>query len=73
MIDNVANDVDVLVSGDAYFTHPYNLMDYVHYDSPLAIRYHRGEGTVVYTTFHNDAQGTTFDVDKLLQEMIFSL
>lgn len=71
VIDNVTNDVEVLVSGDAFFTYEY--INYVHYDSPLAVRYHRGEGTIVYTTFHNDAQGTTFNVDKLLQEMIFSL
>ena len=71
VINSVATDVEVLVSGDAYFSHNYT--NYVHNDAPLAIRYHRGEGTVVYTTFHNDSQGTTFDVDKLLQEMIFSL
>ena len=68
IINSVSSDVDVLVSGDV------QLLSYeVRNEIPLAVRYQRGEGTVVYTTFHNEIQGTTFAVDKLLQEMIFSL
>lgn len=68
IIDSISSNVEVLVSGDV------QLLSYEHRtDIPLAVRYDRGEGTVVYTTFHNETQGTTFAVDKLLQEMIFSL
>jgi len=39
---------------------------------PLATRLHDGQGTVVFTSFHNERQATD-DMAKLLQEIILSL
>lgn len=39
---------------------------------PMAVRFHDGDGTVVYTSFHNENQ-TTGDMLVLLEEIIFSL
>ncbi len=39
---------------------------------PLAAKMQSGSGTVLYTTFHNEAQ-TTADMDVILQEIIFHL
>ncbi len=39
---------------------------------PLATRLHDGEGTVLYTSFHNERQSTS-DMAALLQEIILSL
>ena len=41
-------------------------------DGPLAARLDDGDGTILYTSFHNEQQ-TTFDMDVLLQEIILSL
>jgi hypothetical protein len=41
-------------------------------DGPLAARQEDGDGTIVYTSFHNERQ-MTFDMDVLLEEIILSL
>ncbi|MEZ4318692.1 MAG: carboxypeptidase-like regulatory domain-containing protein [Myxococcota bacterium] len=40
--------------------------------APLASRFQYGQGTVIYTSFHNEQQ-TTFDMDLLLQDIVLSL
>ncbi len=40
--------------------------------APLASRFAYGQGTVIYTSFHNEQQ-TTFDMDLLLQDIVLSL
>lgn len=42
-------------------------------NAPLAVRFQAGEGTVIFTSFHNEHQNTTFDMKELLKEIIFSL
>ena len=39
---------------------------------PLAVRTQEGAGTALFTSFHNESQNT-FDMDRLLEEIIFSL
>jgi hypothetical protein len=41
-------------------------------DAPLAVRFHAGEGRVVFTTFHNEPQITS-DMELMLREIILSL
>lgn len=63
---------DVLITGEAEF-----YTDAWSYDTevatvPLVSRWLHGDGAVVYTSFHNEAQ-TTLDMTLLLQEIVLSL
>ena len=40
--------------------------------APLATKFGDGEGSVTYTSFHNEPQ-TTVDMAKMLQEIVLSL
>ena len=40
--------------------------------APLAVRFEQGQGTALYTTFH-DEQQVTFDMAVLLEDMVLSL
>ena len=39
---------------------------------PLLVQFEAGDGRVTYTTFHNEAQ-TTFDMDRILAFLVFTL
>ncbi len=47
--------------------------NYIEVEAPLATRLDDGDGTLLYTSFHNEEQNNTMDMDKLLQEIIYSL
>lgn len=57
---------DVLISGDYSYNGNQSRV------GPLATRFHVGDGTVIFTTFHNEQQ-TTIDMDLLLQDIVLSL
>ncbi len=62
--------VDVLIQGDAPINWWYGGGTVT--DAPLAVRFDKGSGTALYTTFHNESQNT-IDMDALLEEIILSL
>src|SRR3989344_2377671 len=66
VLDSVANDVNVLITGqvkiDSYFGSEANTLN----DKTLAVTFTEGKGEVLYTTFHNEAQVTS-EVEKVLQ------
>jgi len=65
---------DVLIQGTATYydySNPYSY-DYQTSTVPLVSRLIQGDGAVVYTSFHNEAQ-TTLDMTLLLQEIVLSL
>ena len=72
--ESVAASTEVLIQGDvvAYdwndWANPYREVK----NSPLALKFQPGSGTVIYTSFHNEPQ-TTVDMDKLLKDIILSL
>ena len=72
--ESVGPNSEVLIEGDilAYdwdnWNDPYQEVK----SSPLAVRLNPGQGTVIYTTFHNEPQ-TTVDMDLLLKDFILSL
>jgi hypothetical protein len=67
-----SSTTEVLLRGTA------NYEDYLSWDfgsvpnSPLAIRFEKGGGTAIYTSFHNERQATV-DMTRLLEEIILSL
>jgi hypothetical protein len=72
--ESVGANTEVLIEGDivAYdwedWENPYREVK----NSPLAVKIKPGDGTVIYTSFHNEPQ-TTVDMDKLLRDIILSL
>ena len=72
--ESVGANTEVLIEGDivAYdwedWENPYREVK----NSPLAVKIKPGNGTVIYTSFHNEPQ-TTVDMDKLLRDIILSL
>jgi len=66
VIDSVAPDVTTLIRGEAH-TYSGTLPD-----KPLSVRFSYGLGTVIYTTFHNEAQ-ITADIEKVLTYYIESI
>lgn len=62
---------DVLVRGDPQVYDLNTGKESALQDVPLAVSFER-EGTVLYTTFHNERQ-TTMDMDELLREMVLRL
>jgi hypothetical protein len=65
--EDVGSETEVLVQGVA---------DTIWWDTvtnaPLAVRTHIGEGTALYTSFHNESQ-VTEDMEAILNEFILSL
>ena len=66
MVTADTSEVDVLISGR--YSHGFGNNT----NGPLAVRFHPGDGTVIFTSFHNERQ-LNFDMAQLLQEMILSL
>lgn len=71
VMEDVADDVDVMVSGDINIIDQNTLLPLV--DAPLVAQFEHGEGKVIYTTFHNEYQGTSLNIHVLLEEMILNL
>ncbi|MCB9674233.1 MAG: carboxypeptidase regulatory-like domain-containing protein [Alphaproteobacteria bacterium] len=69
MVD--ANGAEVLIEGQYEFWNQDYWSTGTRY-APLASRFHYGQGTVIYTSFHNEQQ-TTFDMDLILQDIVLSL
>lgn len=63
-IDTLSTDFKIIVQGD-YLSNG-NMKN----DRPLAVYKTEGEGVIVYTTFHNEANATA-DMKKILEEFIF--
>jgi hypothetical protein len=67
-----SSNTEVLIRGNATYE------DYMSWsfgtvaNSPLAIRFEKGGGTAIYTSFHNERQATV-DMTRLLEEIILSL
>lgn len=69
-LDSTASDVDVLIEGDFAY---YDDNDWeVGHHAALATRFSSGQGTVTYTSFHNETQ-STLDMDLMLQDIVLSL
>jgi len=74
VVEAVGPNTEVLIQGDVLamdwsdWNDPYRDVP----DSPLAVKFNPGKGTVIYTTFHNEPQ-TTVDMDILLKDIILSL
>jgi len=66
VIDSVASDVMTLIRGEVH-TYSGTLPD-----KPLSVRFPYGLGTVIYTTFHNEAQ-VTADIEMVLTYYIQSI
>ena len=60
---------EVLIEGE--YTYSEGLFNSANRTAPLAYRM-QDNGTVIYTTFHNEQQ-TTVDMSVILQEIILSL
>jgi len=73
MMTNTAENVEILIQGSVEGVSWETGESEVHQDTPLAVRFTHGEGTLVFTSFHNEHQHTTLDMRALLEEMIFSL
>lgn len=72
VMESVSPDTTILVQGDAPIYDPATFMpDGSLPNVPLAVRFSFG-GTVIYTTFHNEAQ-ITIDMEAVLKEIILSL
>ena len=68
VVEGVDQDTDLLLSGPApLFFEPNALQD-----APLAVSFQRGEGLVLFTTFHNEKQATA-DMKAMLREFILRL
>jgi hypothetical protein len=65
-IDSVAPDVTTLIRGEVH-TYSGTLLN-----KPLSVRFSYGLGTVIYTTFHNEAQ-ITADIEQVLTYYIESI
>ena len=72
--EGVGSNSEILIQGDVLvydwsnWNDPYQELK----ASPLAVRLNPGQGTVIYTSFHNEPQ-TTVDMDLLLRDFILSL
>lgn len=67
------NSGDVMIEGNfRYNEDPWGFNPDQSLYGPLAVKTRSFGGTVLYTTFHNEAQ-TTRDMDVILQEIIFHL
>ena len=71
VLEDAADDVDVMVSGTVNISHMGNFQTLV--DVPLVTQFTHGLGRVIYTTFHNEHQGTSLNIQALLEEMILNL
>ena len=71
--ENTASGVEVLLTGQVPAYDQQTNSNVTVPNAPLAVRFTYGEGRVVFTTFHNEHQATTFDMYALLEEMVFSL
>lgn len=63
-IDTLSTEFKIIVQGD------YSSNGVTKNDRPLAVYKTEGEGVIVYTTFHNEANATA-DMKKILEEFIF--
>ena len=73
--EGVGPGTRVLVSGPAPaldVSNPYNPQVVTVNNAPLMVQFEHGQGKVMYTTFHNEAQ-TTGDMDIILEFMVFEL
>lgn len=61
---------DTLLSGSYSYFDEFDTLQT--HNGPLATRFQDGQGSVTYTSFHNETQ-TTFDMDVLLQDIVLSL
>ncbi len=68
VMTGVGPQTDVLIRGDAYIT-THSGSDSTIYNAPFAVIYPYGQGKVLYTSFHNEAQNTQ-DMDVILEQMI---
>lgn len=67
VIDNVSNQTEVWVRADSIHTYTETLLN-----KPLMVRFGHGNGQVIYTSFHNEAQ-VTRDMIEILITVIYSL
>ena len=72
VMDDIQDDVESLIRGDSPIMDPMTGNESTLNDKPLAVRFSSGEGKVVFTSFHNAHQHTTFDM-RAIREIIFSL
>ena len=72
-MDDAKEDVESLIRGDLPISDMMTGEVSTLPDKPLAVRFNNGEGKVVFTSFHNAHQSTTFDMKAILEEIIFSL
>jgi len=63
-VDTLSSDFVIVVQGDYYSN------GVLKTDKPLAVYREQGQGVIVYTTFHNEANATE-DMKKILEEFIF--
>lgn len=66
----VSSQATPLLSGSFTYYDDWDLPQ--NHTGPLATRFTSGQGSVTYTSFHNEVQ-TTFDMDLLLQDIVLSL
>ncbi|MCB9675624.1 MAG: carboxypeptidase regulatory-like domain-containing protein [Alphaproteobacteria bacterium] len=67
------NEGEVLLQGDfEYYVDPSSSLETMPANAPLAARFSHGGGKVTYTSFHNEVQ-TTFDMARLLEDIVLSL
>lgn len=67
VIENVSSQTQVWVKADSIHTYSETL-----YNKPLMVRFGYGNGQVIYTSFHNEAQ-VTRDMIEILITVIYSL
>ncbi len=58
-------DVNVLMRGD------YTTVDGVQHTAPLLVKFREGAGTIIFTSFHNEAQNSEKELD-LLRYLVFT-
>ena len=59
------NDVQVLIRGT------YKSVDAEQIEAPLLVKFRQGKGTVIFTSFHNEAQNSQQEL-QLLRYLVFS-
>lgn len=67
IIENVSSQTQVWVRADSVHTYSQTLLD-----KPLMVKFNYGNGQVIYTSFHNEAQ-VTEDMIEILITVIYSL
>ncbi len=67
VMEGAADTTNVLIEADATFTELGLQPAW-----PLLVQFDQGDGSVIYTTFHNEAQ-TTGDMDAILTYLVFTL